>query len=223
MSVHSWALSDAVRNYLVDNSVREPDAMRRLREQTAGLSNAAMQISPEQGQLMSLLIEMIGARRAVEVGTFTGYSALAVARALPADGRLVACELERQYIDIATPYWKEAGVADRIEVRIGPAADSLQALLDEGEAGQFDFAFIDADKQNYSVYYDACLALIRPGGVVAIDNVLWGGSVADPDNQKPSTEAIRAINRRIHEDDRVSVSMVPIGDGLYLARKRQPA
>ena len=194
--------------------------MRRLREATATMPNAAMQISPEQGQFLALLAELIGARQTIEVGTFTGYSALAVARALPADGKLVACDISAEYPRVGQPFWEEAGVADRIDLRIGPAIDTLAGLRADGQEGQFDFAFIDADKSNYSAYYDHCFALLRPGGLIAVDNVLWGGAVADPQNRNESTEAIRAVNTRIHQDERASVSLVPIGDGLYLARKR---
>ena len=220
MSGRSWALTPQTQAYLRDNSLREPDVMRRLREATAAMPEGRMQISPEQGQFMTLLVEMLGARQTIEVGTFTGYSALAVARALPTGGRVVACDVNPTYVDIGRPYWSEAGVADRIEVRIGEALNTLAALRANGGDEQFDFAFIDADKDNYSAYYEFCLALVRPGGVVAIDNVLWGGAVADPNNTTASTQAIRRLNAAIHADERVTVSMIPIGDGLYLARKR---
>ncbi len=184
------------------------------------MPEARMQISPEQGQFMALLVEMLGARHTIEVGTFTGYSALAVALALPDDGRVTACDVNSDFVDAGRAFWEEAGVTSKIDVRIGDAVQTLRSLREEGGDEQFDFAFIDADKGNYSTYYEHCLALVRKGGVVAVDNVLWGGSVADPDDTKPSTEAIRALNRTIHRDDQVSVSMIPIGDGLYLARKR---
>ena len=220
MSGRSWALTPETHAYLLDHSLRELDVLRRLRETTSTLPNARMQISPEQGQFMALLVELLGAKQTIEVGTFTGYSALAVALALPPNGRLVACDVNSTYVDVGRPFWVEAGVADRIDVRIGDARDSLAALRNEGGEGTFDFAFIDADKSNYAAYYEHCLALVRPGGLVAIDNVLWGGSVADPSNTEASTEAIRKLNDIVHRDERVTVSMIPIGDGLYLARKR---
>lgn len=220
MSGRSWALTPAVHRYLLDSSLREPDVLRRLRETTAKMPEARMQISPEQGQLMALLVEMLGARQTIEIGTFTGYSALVVARALPDDGRVVACDVQSDFVDVGRPFWEEAGVASKIDVRIGDAVQTLRSLREEGGDGQFDFAFIDADKGNYSTYYEQCLALVRKGGLIAVDNVLWGGSVADPSDTKPTTEAIRALNRRMHADEQVSVSMIPIGDGLYLARKR---
>ena len=215
----TWTLSEGMYSYMIANSLREPDVMRRLRAATAAMPNAIMQISPEQGQFMALLVELLSARRIIEVGTFTGYSALAMARALPDDGKIVTCDVSEEYAAVGRPFWREAGVEDRIEVRIGPAVDTLAALRTEGE-GRFDFAFIDADKTNYLAYYEACVALIRPGGLVAVDNVFWVGSVADPTDQEESTEAIRKLNAHIHQDPRVSVSMLPLGDGLYLARKR---
>ncbi len=169
---------------------------------------------------MGLLARLMGVRKAIEVGTFTGYSALAVARAMPADGRLVACDVSEAWTGIARRYWREAGVADRIELRLAPALETLDALVAAGEAGTFDFAFIDADKENYDGYYERCLALLRPGGLVMIDNVLWNGSVANPDKTDADTEAIRALNARLRDDRRVSLSLVPIGDGLTLCRKR---
>lgn len=207
-------------DYLRRVSLREPDVMRRLRAETASMEWAMMQISPEQGQLMALLAETIGARRALEVGTFTGYSALAVARALPVDGRLVACDVSREWTDMARRYWREAGVEGRIELRLGPALATLDGLVQEGQAGAFDMAFIDADKANYDAYYERALTLLRTGGLVLIDNVLWDGNVIDPDKGDADTLAIRALNDKIHADARVSLSMIPIGDGLTLALKR---
>jgi caffeoyl-CoA O-methyltransferase len=179
-----------------------------------------MQISPEQGQFMALLVELIGARRILEVGTFTGYSALAVALALPPDGRVITCDINEEMTAIARRYWAEAGVADKIDLRLAPAIDTLDELLAEGQAGQFDFAFIDADKTNYLAYYERTLELLRSGGLIAIDNVLWNGAVADPERQDDDTSAIRALNEAVHADDRVSLSLLPISDGLTLARKR---
>jgi len=179
-----------------------------------------MQVSPEQGQFMRLLIELMGASRAIEVGTFTGYSALQVALALPEDGHLIACDVSEEWTNIGRPFWAADGVDHKIDLRLGPAADTLKSLIAEGKAGTYDFAFIDADKVNYPTYYELCLTLLRPGGLLAIDNVIWGGSVADPNDTDPDTEAIRAVNRRAHGDERITLSMLPIGDGLTLARKR---
>jgi caffeoyl-CoA O-methyltransferase len=179
-----------------------------------------MQISPEQGQFMALLAELIGARRVLEVGTFTGYSALAVALALPADGRIVACDVNEDTTAVARRYWAEAGVADKIELRLGPAVDTLEALLAEGGGETFDFAFIDADKVNYDAYYEGALALLRQGGLMVIDNVLWSGAVADPERQDADTSALRALNAKLHDDQRISLSLLPVSDGITLARKR---
>jgi caffeoyl-CoA O-methyltransferase len=213
-------LTDELYQYLLDVSVREPDVLRRLREETAELEDASMQIGPEQGQLMALLVEMLGARRTLEVGTFTGYSALVVALALPEDGRVVACDVSEEWTRIARRYWTEAGVAHKIDLRLGPAAATLDTLLEEGRVGTFDFAFVDADKTNIRLYYEKALALVRAGGVIAIDNVLWSGKVIDPGEKDADTEAIRALNAALTYDERVTLSLVPIGDGLTLARKR---
>src|SRR5215471_1466454 len=213
-------LTDRLYDYLVSVSVREPPLLAELRAETAKLPLAVMQISPEQGQFMALLVELIGARRAIEVGTFTGYSALCVARALPPRGKLIACDISEEYTSVGRPYWERAGVAGKIDVRIGPALKTLKSLLDEGGAGTFDFAFIDADKKEYDGYYEAILKLLRPGGLIAIDNVLWGGAVADSRKRDADTVAIRALNKKLHGDERVSLSLLPIGDGLTLARKR---
>ncbi|MGF1593024.1 MAG: class I SAM-dependent methyltransferase [Kiloniellaceae bacterium] len=220
MSRRSIELSDALYDYLLANSLRESDLLRRLREETARLPGAGMQISPEQGQFMALLVRLMGARRCLEVGTFTGYSALAVAEALPADGRLVACDLNADTTAVARRYWQEAGVAGRIDLRLAPALETLDALLAEGAAGSFDFAFIDADKTNYDGYYERALKLLRGGGLIAVDNVLWGGAVINPDDTDPDTVAIRALNAKIKSDQRVSCSLLPLGDGLMLALKR---
>jgi predicted O-methyltransferase YrrM len=220
MSNRTIGLSDAVYDYLLRKSLREPELLRRLREETARLTEwASMQIAPEQGQFMALLVRLIGARRAIEIGTFTGYSALAVALAMPEDGRLLCCDVSKEFTDMARRYWAEGGVASRIELRLQPALKTLDELLAGGAAGSFDFAFIDADKSNYDGYYERALALLRPGGLLAIDNVLWSGAVADPAADDPSTTAIRRLNDKIHADRRVAISLVPIGDGLTLARK----
>jgi predicted O-methyltransferase YrrM len=220
MSNRTIGLSDEIYGYLLENSLREPDLLRRLREDTARLTEwSGMQIAPEQGQFMGLLVQLLGARRALEVGTFTGYSSLAVMLAMPKDARMTCCDVSEEFTQIARRYWAEAGVADRIVLSLRPAIETLDELIADGNAGSFDFAFIDADKEHYDGYYERALVLLRPGGLVAIDNVLWGGAVADPQNRKDSTQAIRRLNRKLVADKRVAISMVPIGDGLTLARK----
>jgi len=220
MAVRTLALTDKIYDYILDNSLREPDTLKRLRVVTAGLPNAQMQISPEQGQFMALLVQLLGARRTLEIGTFTGYSALAVALALPPEGRVVACDISEEWTDIARRYWEEAGVAGKIDLRLGPALDTLDAMLAEGEENSFDFVFIDADKTGYDAYYERSLRLIRRGGLIAIDNVLRSGRVAESDVTNEADAAIRDLNAKIHHDERVSISLVPIGDGLTLAMKR---
>ncbi|MEZ4221101.1 MAG: class I SAM-dependent methyltransferase [Polyangiaceae bacterium] len=220
MSTRTLALDDRSYDYLLRVSSRESELLRELRKETATLPLARMQIAPEQGQFLSLLVELTGARRALEVGTFTGYSALCVAQALPADGLLVACDVSEEFTSVARRYFAKAGLGTKIDLRLAPAEQTLQALLASGAAGSFDFAFIDADKPNYDAYYELCLQLLRPGGLVAVDNALWGGDVADPSNHEVDTEALRALNEKLGKDPRVSVSLVPIGDGVYLARKR---
>ena len=220
MSVATIAMTEALHGYLLKTTVREPALLARLREETARLPNGGMQISPEQGQLMGLLIELIGARRTLEVGVFTGYSSTIVALALPKDGKLVACDVSEEWTNIARRYWGEAGVESKIDLHVQPALKTLDALLADGQAGSFDFAFIDADKSGYDAYYERCLTLVRPGGLVAVDNTLWSGAVANDADQGESTRAIRALNSKIAADTRVTSSLVPIGDGLYLARKR---
>lgn len=220
MSNRTLNLTEAVYDYLLDVSLRETDTMRELREETAPRSDANMQISPEQGQFMALLIKLLGAKRTLEIGVFTGYSALAVAKALPADGQIIACDVSEEFTAIARRYWAAAGVADKIDLRLAPALDTLQSLIAEGQENSFDFAFIDADKTNYDGYYEHALRLLRPGGVIAIDNVLWDGKLIDASINDDDTEAIRRLNQKLHKDDRVDLSLVPIGDGLTLARKR---
>jgi predicted O-methyltransferase YrrM len=220
MSVATIAMTEALHGYLLKTTLREPELLRRLREETAALPNGGMQISPEQGQLMGLLIELIGAQRALEVGVFTGYSSTIVALALPKNGKLVACDVSEDWTSVARRYWREAGVEANVELHIGPALQTLDSLLAAGQAASFDFAFIDADKTSYDAYYERCLILLRPGGLLAVDNTLWSGAVADPSDQRDSTRAIRALNAKIAADARVTASLIPIGDGLYLARKR---
>ena len=220
MSSLTIKLSARLYRYLQDASLREPDVLRRLRAETASMPMGEMQICPEQGQFMGLLVRLMGARTAIEIGTFTGYSALSVALALPDDGALIACDQSDEWTQVARRYWAEAGVADKIELRLGKGLDSLDALIGEGRSGTFDFAFIDADKKNYQGYYEKSLALLRAGGLIAVDNVLWSGKVADPKDDADSTRAIREFNAMVHEDARVDVSLLPIGDGLTLALKR---
>ena len=223
MSNKYLSLTDQIHEYLQAVSLREPDVLRRLRAETASLSQAQMQIAPEQGQLMALLVQLLGARKTLEVGVFTGYSSLAVALALPVDGRIVACDVSEEWTNIARRYWREAGVSEKIDLRLAPALETLDELLADGQAGTFDFAFIDADKGNYDGYYERSLELVKPGGLLAIDNVLWSGRVADPSAEDEDTAAIRALNRKLHEDERVALSLVPIADGLTLALKRGPS
>lgn len=220
MSNRSIGLDERLYRYLLDVSLREDPLLAELRAETARLSEANMQIAPEQGQFMALVARMIGARRYLEVGTFTGYSALAVTRALPEDGETVALDISAEWTDVARRYWKRAGLDERIRLELRPALETLDTLLADGRAGDFDLAFIDADKTGYMDYFERCLALLRTGGVVMLDNTLWSGAVADPDNQDTDTEAIRTVNRHLHDHPEVDVSLVPIGDGLTLARKR---
>ena len=220
MSSRTLPLTDSLYDYLLEVSLREPPLLARLRAETEALPLGAMQISPEQGQFMAFLVELIGARRTLEVGTFTGYSALRVALALPADGRVVACDVSSDYTEVGRRYWTEAGVEGKIDLRLAPALETLDSLLESGEAETFDFAFIDADKENYDGYYERSLRLVRRGGLIAIDNVLWNGSVIDPNKQDKDTQAIRSLNKKLRQDRRVDLSLVPIGDGLALIRKR---
>ena len=213
-------LPEQVYDYLLSVSLREPPILKRLREETALLPRASMQIPPEHGQFMALLMQLTGARRTLEVGVFTGYSSLAVALALPADGRIVACDISEEFTNIARRYWKEAGVDHMIDLRLRPALETLRELLAGGERGSFDFAFIDADKTNYAVYYECARELIRPGGLIMVDNVLWSGQVADPSVTDADTVALRAFNQKLLTDSRVSLSMLPLGDGVTLALKR---
>ncbi|MEM7033495.1 MAG: class I SAM-dependent methyltransferase [Chloroflexota bacterium] len=213
-------ISNPLYEYILNNSVREPNVLSRLREETYRDPEADMQIGPEQGQFLSLLVTLIQAKRTIEVGVFTGYSALWTALALPDDGQIIACDVSEKWTSVGRKYWQEAGVADKIDLRLAPAAETLQALLDDGQAGQFDFAFIDADKSGYDTYYEQCLQLIRSGGLIAIDNVLWGGAVVYAARQDTDTVALRELNKKLHTDERVTLSLIPIGDGLTLAVKR---
>jgi len=213
-------LDDALYDYVVSTTLRDDDILKRLREETAKLEWGRMQIAPEQGQLMAMLTRLVGARKAIEVGVFTGYSGLSVARALPADGRLVACDVSEEWTAIARRYWKEAGVDERIDLHLAPATETLDGLIAQGGTGTYDIAFIDADKSNYDAYYERCLTLLRKGGLILIDNVLWGGSVIDETDQSEDTRAIRALNAKVGKDDRVACVMLPVGDGLTVAMKQ---
>ena len=218
MSNKYLTFDDRLITYLRQVSLREPEILRRLREETATHHQSQMQILPEQGQFMAMLIELTGAEDVIEVGTFTGYSALIMALALPKNGRLTTCDVNPETTAIARRYWEEAGVAHKIESRLAPAIDSLESLLKDD--AWFDVAFLDADKANIEHYYELCYRLIRPGGLILIDNVLWSGKVADPGTRDEDTNALRALNRKLKDDDRITLSMLPIGDGLTLARKR---
>lgn len=221
MSNRTIQVNDRLYDYLASVSLRETDAQRQLREKTAALGGISrMQISPEQGQFMALLVELTGARRLLEMGTFTGYSALTCALALPPEGEIITCDVNPAWTQVAQQAWQEAGVTDKIQLRLGPGVETLRELLDEGQANTFDMMFIDADKVGYDSYYELGLQLVRPGGLILIDNVLWGGSVADPTDQDEDTVAIRHLNAKLHQDRRVSLSMLPVGDGLTLARRR---
>jgi predicted O-methyltransferase YrrM len=212
-------IDDRLHKYLVDHSVRDSNLLQDLRKTTHQLSESRMQISPEQGQFMGLLVKLIGAKKTLDIGTFTGYSSLIVALSLPADGTVYALDVSDEWTNTAKKFWQAAGVANKVKLLLGPAEDSLKSLLAEHQ-NTFDFAFIDADKANYDSYYELSLKLLRRGGVIAVDNVLWDGAVADPEIKDVSTEAIRALNRKIHADSRVDICMLPIGDGVTLAMKK---
>src|SRR5579872_742047 len=220
MSNRTIVMNDALYDYLLGTSLREPPLLKRLRDETAKHPRATMQISPEQGQFMRLLVKLMGARRCIEVGVFTGYSSLCVALALPKDGHILGCDVSEEFTAVARRYWKEAGVAAKIELRLAPALETLDARLKAGEADSYDLAFIDADKSNYGGYYERILKLLRPGGLVLVDNVLWDGGVIDKQDRTEDTVAIRAFNVAFQKDERVELSMLPVGDGLTLALKR---
>lgn len=220
MSSRPIRLTDALHDYLLKVSVREPKVLQKLRVATQKMPRGRLQISPEQGNFMALLVALTGAKRAFEVGTFTGYSACAVALAMPTNGKLIACDVSKEWTDIGRRYWRMAKVDKKIDLRLGPALETLDKLLKSSQAGKFDFGFIDADKPNYDAYYERALKLLRKGGLLLIDNVLWGGAVIDKRANDESTRCLRALNRKIYGDRRVNVSMMPIGDGLTLVRKR---
>lgn len=220
MSSRTLTMTDRLHAYLVHEVGREAPVLAELRRETEPMAMGGMQISPEHGQFAAFLIETLGVRRYLEIGTFTGYSALVAALAMPADGRALCLDRSEEWTAIARRHWKKAGVADKIELRLGPGMDSLDALLAEGRAGSIDLAFIDADKVNYDGYYERCLKLVRPGGLILLDNMLWSGAVADPSATDVDTMALKALNRKIRDDQRVTCSMVPIGDGVMLCRRR---
>lgn len=219
MATKTLGLDERLYQYLLSVSLREPEILRQLRQETARLPAANMQIAPEQGQFLALLVKLLKAKKTIDIGVFTGYSSLVVALALPSDGKVIACDVSEEYTSIARRYWQQAGVIDKIDLRIAPALVTLEQLLAAKEAGTFDFIFIDADKSNYDNYYELALQLVRPGGLIAIDNVLWSGQVADPQVQDNRTNAIRALNEKLHQDERVTISMLAIADGLTLAMK----
>ena len=219
MSSRTLNLDDTVYQYLLSKSLREHPTQIALREATRAHPHAVMQISPEQGQFMALLVRLLGARRTIEIGVFTGYSALSVALALPDDGRVLACDISDEYTRVGVPHWQAAGVMHKIDLQLAPALVTLDARINAGEHGQYDFAFIDADKSGYDAYFERCLTLLRTGGLIAIDNTLWSGKVARP-AEDADTAALQALNSKLHRDERVDLSMLPIGDGLTLARKR---
>lgn len=220
MTTQTLGLEQNLYDYLLSVSLREPEILTQLREETAQHPVGRMQIAPEQGQFLALLVQLLGAKKTLEIGVFTGYSSLVVALALPSDGKVVACDVSEEFTTIARRYWQQAGVTDKIQLHIAPALETLERLVTTGETESFDFAFIDADKSNYDAYYERSLQLVRSGGLIAIDNVLWSGRVGDPQVQDNRTKRIRAFNQKLHQDARVSLSLVAIADGLTLALKK---
>jgi predicted O-methyltransferase YrrM len=223
MSNRTLSLDDRLYDYLLRHSLREPESLAKLRAETAAHPRVNMQIAPEQGQFMQMLVRLTDTRRAIEVGVFTGYSSLAVALAMPEDGRLLACDISEEYTEVARRHWRAAGVAHKIELVLASARDTLDARLAAGEAGRYDFAFIDADKTGYLGYYERLMQLVRPGGLIVVDNTLWSGDVANPANRDPDTVALREFNDRLLADPRIDLSLLPLGDGLTLARRRPGA
>ena len=220
MSSSTIGLSNELRNYMLDISFRDDDILRQLRKETLKLKEAQMQISPEQGAFLTILTKILNAKKTLDIGVFTGYSSLVVARELPDDGLVVACDTSIEWTSIAKKYWKLAGVDNKVSLHLAPARETLEKLIEDGQASTYDFSFIDADKINYQSYYEYSLTLLKPGGIIAVDNVLWSGQVIDEYDSEPATRAIRSFNEQLYQDDRVSISMVPIGDGLTLAYKK---
>jgi predicted O-methyltransferase YrrM len=216
----SLLIPEELFTYVEKAWLREPDVLRRLRDETQQMPRAQMQIGADQGQFMALLVKLIGAKRTIEVGVFTGYSSLVTALALPDDGQIIACDVSEEFTNVARRYWEQAGVSEKIDLRLAPATETLDWLLEQGMEGEFDFAFIDADKVNYRAYYERCLQLLRTNGLIAIDNVLWGGKVIDASADDEDTRAIRELNELLQKDERIDLALVPIGDGLTLCRKR---
>lgn len=223
MSNRTLAIDDRIYDYMLSVSLREPALQKQLREETAAIEYSEMQIAPEQGQFMTLLVSLLGVKRALEIGTYTGYSSISIALGLPRGGSLVCCDDNEEWTAMAKKYWRLNAVDDRVELRLGNGVDTLQQMIDGGEAGSFDFVFLDADKQNYPRYYEQSLTLLRDGGLLTVDNTLWGGGAADPENTAPGTRAMRRFNEMVRNDPRVDISLVPIGDGLTFARKRAQA
>jgi len=219
MSDQFLTLNDKVYQYILDVSLREPELFQQLRDETSKLSSSVMQISPDQGQFMAFLAKLINAKRAIEIGVYTGYSAMVVANALPDDGELIACDINEEWTTLAKTYWEKAGLSHKIKLKIAPANETLDQLIQDGEENKFDFAFIDADKTGYDQYYEKCLKLIRPGGLIVIDNILQGNRVVDESNQDKATIALRELNKKLLIDERVDISLLPVRDGLTLARK----
>ena len=219
MSSSTIGLSNELRKYMLDVSFRDDDILRQLREETLTLKEAQMQISPEQGALLSILTKILNAKKTLDIGVFTGYSSLVVARELPNDGLVVACDTSIEWTSIAKKYWKLAGVDNKVDLHLAPAVETLEKLIEDEQGSTYDFSFIDADKINYQSYYEYSLTLVKPGGIIAVDNVLWSGQVIDENDSEPATRAIRSFNEKLYQDDRVSISMVPVGDGLTLAYK----
>ena len=220
MANKTIGISDELEAYVLQVGTREPDVLVRLREETAGIPQHGMQIAPEEGAFLAMLVELTGARRCIEVGTFTGYSSTAVALALPEDGRVVCCDVSEEWTSMARRYWQEAGVADKVDLRIAPAAETLDGLLEQGDEDSYDFAFVDADKAGYDGYYERLLRLVRPGGLIAFDNTLWGGAVLEDDAEDKDTRALQALNTKLAGDERVSICLLPLADGVTLARRR---
>lgn len=220
MSNRSINLNDILYDYLCSHSLREPTVLAELREETSRLAKSRMQIAPEQGQFMALLVKLMNARRGIEVGVFTGYSSLCVAQAFAEDGYLLACDVSSEWTAVARRYWERASVGDKIDLVLAPALETLDSRLAQGEGQSYDFAFIDADKENYDGYYERCLALLRQGGLIILDNMFWDGAVADPDQNAPDTAALKALNKKLHADERIDLSLLPVADGLSLCRKR---